>query len=100
MIHMDREQNSVYEGPPLPIFRIIPGTFWMVRIIYEPVFVFALSIVLPNFFILQPSAAHFLMFSAFMLAMKSYVAWYMQWQFLREPHGHAQRRADHREARR
>jgi hypothetical protein len=32
MIHMEREKHSVYEGPPLPIFRIIPGTFWMVRI--------------------------------------------------------------------
>ena len=83
MIHMDRELNSVYEGPPLPIFRIIPGTFWMVRILYEPVFVFALSLVLPNFFILQASAAHYLMIAAFMLAMKQYVAWYMQWQFLR-----------------
>ena len=83
MIHIDREQNSLYEGPPLFIFRILPGTFWMVRILYEPVFLFALGFVLPNFFILQPSAAHFLMFSGLMLAMKSYAAWYMQWQFLR-----------------
>jgi hypothetical protein len=83
MIHMDREEHSQYEGPPLPIFRILPGTFWMVRILYEPLFLFALALVLPNFFILQPSAAHFLMFSALMLAMKQYVAWYMQWQFLR-----------------
>lgn len=35
MIHMEREKHSLYEGPPLPFFRIIPGTFWMVRIIYE-----------------------------------------------------------------
>jgi hypothetical protein len=83
MIHMEREKYSPYEGPPLPIFRIIPGSFWMVRIIYEPVFVFTLSLVLPNFFILQPSAAHYLMLAAFLLAMKQYVAWYMQWQFLR-----------------
>jgi len=83
MIHIDREQNSLYEGPPLFIFNILPGTFWMVRILYEPIFLFALGFVLPNFFILQPSAAHFLMFSGLMLAMKSYAAWYMQWQFLR-----------------
>ena len=84
MIHMEREKYSVYEGPPLPIFRILPGSFWLVRIVYEPVFVFMLSLVLPNFFILQPSAANYLMFAAVMLAMKQYVAWYMQWQFLRE----------------
>jgi hypothetical protein len=84
MIHMEREQHSAYEGPPLPIFRIVPGSFWLIRIVYEPAFVFVLSIVLENFFILQPGAAHFLMFSAVMLAMKQYVAWYMQWQFLRE----------------
>lgn len=84
MIHMEREKYSVYEGPPLPIFSIVPGSFWLVRIVYEPVFVFMLSLVLPNFFILQPSAAHYLMFAAVMLAMKQYVAWYMQWQFLRE----------------
>lgn len=83
MLHMEREENSVYEGPPLPIFHIIPGSFWMVRIIYEPVFVFALSLVLPNFFILQSSAAHYLMLAALMLAMKNYVAWYRQWEFLR-----------------
>jgi hypothetical protein len=83
MIHMDREQNSLYEGPALFIFNIIPGTFWMVRILYEPIFLFVIALVLPNFFILQPSAAHFLEFAAIMLAMKNYAAWYMQWQFLR-----------------
>jgi hypothetical protein len=83
MIHMDREQNSLFEGPPLFIFNLLPGTFWRVRIVYEPLFLLALSVVLPNFLILQPSAAHYLTFAAFALAMKQYVAWFMQWQFLR-----------------
>jgi hypothetical protein len=83
MLHMELEENSVYEGPPLPIFRIIPGTFWMVRIIYEPVFLFTLALVLPNFFILQDSAAHYLMLAAIMLALKNYVQWYRTWEFLR-----------------
>lgn len=83
MIHMDKEEHSQYEGPPLFIFRIIPGSFWTVRIVYEPVFVFTLGLVLPNLFILQPSAAHYLEFAAAMLAMKQYVAWFLQWQFLR-----------------
>jgi hypothetical protein len=83
MLHMELEENSVYEGPPLPIFRIIPGSFWMVRIIYEPVFLFTISLVLPNFFILQASAAHYLTLAAIMLALKNYVAWYKTWEFLR-----------------
>jgi hypothetical protein len=84
MIQMEREAISTSEGPALPIFRILPGGFWVVRIIWEPVFVFTLSLVLPNFFILQSSAAHYLMLAALALTMKQYVAWYMQWEFLRE----------------
>jgi hypothetical protein len=83
MIHMELEENSCYEGPPLPIFRLIPCSFWMTRIIVEPLAVLALSIVLPNFFILQSSAANYLALTAFMLFMKQYVAWYQRWQFLR-----------------
>jgi hypothetical protein len=85
MLHMEREENSLYEGPPLPFFQLLPGaSFWRVRIVYEPAFLFVLSIVLQNFFILEPGAAHFLTISAFLLAMKQYCAWYAQWQFLRE----------------
>src|SRR5450432_1785758 len=83
MIHMEREENSVFEGPPLPFFRLLPFPFWMTRIIIEPIFVFTLAIVLTNFFILQPGAAHFLEFAAFMLFMKQYCAWFAHWQFLR-----------------
>ena len=84
MIHIEREKNSLYEGPPLPIFNMLPGSFWIVRIIYEPIFVIIVALVLSNFFILQSSAVHYLIFAAIMLAMKQYCAWYMQWQFLRE----------------
>ena len=85
MLHMEREQVSVWEGPPLPFFNWLPGaSFWRVRIVYEPIFLFLLSMVLPNLFILEPGAANFLTFSAIFLAMKSYTAWYMQWQFIRE----------------
>lgn len=83
MLDMSREENSLYEGPPLLFFRRLPFSFWVIRIVIEPAFVFTLSVVLPNFFILEPSAAHFLALSAICLAMKQYVAWYMQWQFIR-----------------
>ena len=72
-----------YEGPPLPFLRRLPLSFWVIRIVVEPALVFTLSIVLPNLFILEPSAAHYLALCALLLAMKNYVAWYMQWQFIR-----------------
>ena len=85
MLHMERETNSMYEGPPLFFFIWLPkASFWKIRIIYEPLFLLVLAMVLPNFFILEPSAANFLLISAIFLAMKNWTGWYMQWQFLRE----------------
>jgi hypothetical protein len=85
MLHMEKEQNSMYEGPPLFFFTWLPkATFWRVRIVYEPLFLIALSSVLPNFFILESGAANFLLISGIALAMKNYTGWYIQWQFLRE----------------
>jgi hypothetical protein len=84
MIHMDREEHSYWEGAALPIFNILPGSFWIVRIIYEPIFVIIVALVLGNLFILQGSAAHYLELAAVMLAMKQYVAWFARWQFLRD----------------
>jgi hypothetical protein len=83
MVNPFREKNSMYEGPPLPFFRIFPLPFWFTRIAVEPLAVFVLAITLRDSFILQPAAASFLMFSAVMLAMKEYCAWYMTWSFLR-----------------
>jgi len=85
MLAMSREHNSVYEGPPLLFFTWLPKpSHWRIRILYEPLALFALSIVLPNMFILEPGAANFLLFSSFFLAMKSYTGWYIQWQVIRE----------------
>lgn len=85
MLHMEREKNSVYEGPPLFFFAWLPqATFWRIRIVYEPLFVLALSAVLPNFFIVEAGVGYFLFVSALFLAMKDYTGWYIQWQFLRE----------------
>jgi hypothetical protein len=83
MIHMEKEKISYYEGAALPIFRILPGSFFTVRIIYEPLFVLIVTLVLQNFFILQASAVHYLVIAAIMLAMKEYVSWFKSWQELR-----------------
>jgi hypothetical protein len=83
MLNPLTEQHSFYEGPPLPIFRLFRSR-WMIRILLEPAFVFTLALVLPNFFVLQPSAAHFLMFASVMLALKQYIAWYKNWEQIRD----------------
>jgi hypothetical protein len=48
MIRMELEENSTFEGPPLPIFALLPkgDSFWFVRLVYEPVLVAAIAIVL------------------------------------------------------
>jgi hypothetical protein len=85
MLHMEREKNSVFEGPALFFFGWLPGaSFWRVRIVYEPLFLIALSNVLPNLFVVEPGAGTFLFISGIFLAMKNYAGWYMHWQFLRE----------------
>jgi hypothetical protein len=85
MLHMEREENSMYAGPPLFFFTWLPkASFWRIRIIYEPLFLIVLSSVLPNFFLLTPGAGNFLLISAIFLAMKNYTHWYMEWQFIRE----------------
>jgi hypothetical protein len=85
MVHMEREQHSEYEGPALPFFQILPKgkSFWFVRIILEPAFVFVLSIVLSDLFIAQTDLVLYLRFAALALLMKSFIAWYRAWENLR-----------------
>lgn len=85
MVHMEREKYSFSEGPALFFFAWLPkASFWRTRIVYEPLFLLALSIVLPNFFIIEAGAGYFLFVSALCLAMKNYTAWYIHWQLIRE----------------
>ncbi|MBV9506858.1 MAG: hypothetical protein JO323_17835 [Acidobacteriia bacterium] len=85
MWHMEREENSYYSGPPLFFFSLLPkASFWRIKIVYEPLFLLVSSILLGNFFILEPGAVNFLTISAIFLAMKNYTRWYMEWQFIRE----------------
>jgi hypothetical protein len=85
MIHPEREDVSFFEGPPLPFFRWLPkgNSFHFVRIIYEPVFVWMLSMVLANLFIIQFPLTVYLRVAAFFLALKQYVAWYRGWAYAR-----------------
>jgi len=84
MIHPERELISDWEGLPLPIFTMLPkASWWTIRIIYEPIFLLISANLLQDFYILQPSAAHYLMFAAVALAFNQYTAWYISWRFLR-----------------
>jgi hypothetical protein len=85
MIHMELEECSEFEGPPLPFFRLLPksDSFWFTRIVLEPAFVLVTAMVLEHIYIIQSGLATYLEFAAFCLAMKSFIDWYKAWEFLR-----------------
>ena len=86
MLHMELEQNSEFEGPPLPFFQLIPGagSFWRTRVVIEPALVFITATILGRFFIFQSGLVTYLQIAALMLTMKSFVAWFRQWEYLRK----------------
>ena len=86
MLHMEREQHSEFEGPPLPFFGLLPrsDSFWFTRIVLEPAFVFLVATILEDFYIVQSSLGLYLKFAAFALMMKTFIAWFNAWQFLRQ----------------
>lgn len=85
MLHMETEVHSQYEGPPLPFFKLVPGrkSFWFIRIVWEPAFVFVAAVVLTNLLIFQPGLGMFMQMAALCLLMKNFIAWYREWQYLR-----------------
>src|SRR5450755_2858927 len=86
MLHMEREEHSQYEGPPLPFFHLIPKgqSFWFTRIILEPCFVFLGATALEDLFIVQSPLGAYLHFAALALAMKSFISWFRSWEFMRK----------------
>ena len=86
MIDMSREQNSEFEGPPLPFFHLLPGSgsFWFTRIVLEPAVVFVAATLLEGIFIFQSGLSTYLHFAALALAMKNFIGWYKAWEYLRQ----------------
>lgn len=85
MLNMDSEQNSRFEGPALPFFRLLPkATFWMTRIIWEPAFVIVLASFLGRANILQGPAAIYLQFAALCLGTKNFISWHRCWRYFRD----------------
>ncbi len=85
MIRPETELHSQFEGPSFPFFRILPkgSSWWFVRIVWEPAAVLLIAIVGQDFFIFQPSLGFYLRFAALALFMKSWIAWYRGWQYVR-----------------
>lgn len=85
MFYMELEEHSQFEGDALPFFSQLPwgDSFWIVRIVWEPVFVFSAAISMRVMFILDTPAMVYLMVCAVMLGVKSFISWYQSWLHLR-----------------
>ncbi len=85
MIDMSRETNSQYEGAALFFFRLIPGgsSFWVTRIVLEPMFLLLTAGVLERLFIFESGLATYFECAALALAMKSFIGWYRAWEYIR-----------------
>jgi hypothetical protein len=86
MINPALELHSEYEGPALPFFRWLPNgsSFWFVRIVLEPVFVWLVSIVLADLFIAQQDLVIYLRVAAFALLAKNFISWFRAWEYIRK----------------
>src|SRR5581483_3757154 len=55
MLHPELEKNSFFEGPPLPIFKLLPfgHSYWVTRIFLAPGSVFLAATILGHMYIFQ-----------------------------------------------
>jgi hypothetical protein len=85
MLHPEREDYAQWEGRPLPFFALLPfgKSFWMVRIIHEPLLVVTGALVLRIIGVVNTQALIFLAVSAVFLCVKNNFAWYYNWRQLR-----------------
>ena len=80
------EPHSRYEGPPLPIFAFLPGSdsFWRVRIVFEPLFIFLIATILQDLFIFQSGLTLYLRCAAGALAIKNTINFFRSWKVSRD----------------
>ena len=85
IFNMELEQHSEFEGPALPFFTRLPlgESFWVVRVVWEPLFVALVAVVLSLIPVFTRPAMIYLLVCAFMLAFKNYLSWYQSWLHLR-----------------
>jgi hypothetical protein len=84
-LDLSREEHSEFEGPPLLPIRLLPwgNSFWVCRILVEPLTVIALAVFMRRLLIFDASLSNFLIFASMCLVMKQYLAWHGAWVFLR-----------------
>ncbi len=85
-IHMHLEKQSQWEGPALFFFQLIPGgkSPWKTRICLEPLFVVLTASLLHRLFIITSALESYLFFAAVCLALKSFLVWRVQKDFMRD----------------
>jgi hypothetical protein len=84
MTDMSREKFSWFEGPGLPFLSVLSKSFWRLRVLIEPAFVFAAASILQHTFIFQSSLATFMQVAAVALAIKQSLHWYASWEVRRD----------------
>ena len=86
VLNVNLETHSRYEGPPLPLFAILPGgsNFWRVRTVLEPCLIFLTATILQDLFIIQSGLTLYLRCAAFALAMKSCVGYFHTFGAIRD----------------
>jgi len=85
ILHPELEAHSQSAGPALPFFAWLwkGDSYYAVRIFWEPLFVWLLSIVLEDIYIIQHPLALYLRVAAFALMLKSTVAFHQEWEHFR-----------------
>jgi cbb3-type cytochrome oxidase subunit 3 len=86
MRNLSLELNSTYEGPALPFFALLPGgkSFWMVRLVLEPIAVIVIAYTLNHLGIFDNQLEGYLIFAAICMATKSYLHWFKAWETIRK----------------
>ena len=86
VLHVSLESHSRYEGNPLPFFALLPGShsWWRVRTLYEPLFVFLTATILHDLFIFTSGLSTYLRCAALALAVKSCVSFFRSWEAIRD----------------
>jgi hypothetical protein len=86
ILNVNLEKHSRFEGDALPFFALVPGSssWWRVRTVIEPAFVFLLSIVLKDFFLISTGLSIYLRCAALALCLKSCVSFLRSWETIRD----------------
>jgi hypothetical protein len=86
MQHPEREAYGASEGPPWPLFRLLPRGqyFWPVRIVWEPLTVIVSALVLAGLHLMSHVAMLYLVVAGVALFAKLGLTWYINFVKIRQ----------------